>query len=292
VEQRDLHRSTAVMVPAPNSMSPRFDRYVGIDYSGAQTPRSSLKGLRVYLADGFNAPQEVAPPPSPRWYWTRRGIAEWLVDKLSENQPTLLGIGHGFSFPLAYFERYGLPLDWSFFLDDFQRHWPTDEDIYVCFVRDGSSGNGAARSGNPRWRRLAEVRVNQRTPVFRGCAISGSTQNAVFTFGRSMVGAFRPTVRLSPRFTLRFGTRLSQAKDEHLTSRTRMQRRNGYGVQMRMALSKDSSALTLNLSNARSPRWRDGFSGCRDQGLAAVAVHSVNLEGCSQLFPVAGGQVS
>jgi len=27
---------------------PAFDRYVGIDYSGAQTPTSSLKGLRVF----------------------------------------------------------------------------------------------------------------------------------------------------------------------------------------------------------------------------------------------------
>jgi hypothetical protein len=32
------------MVPAPNSMSPAFERYIGIDYSGAQTPMSSLKG--------------------------------------------------------------------------------------------------------------------------------------------------------------------------------------------------------------------------------------------------------
>jgi hypothetical protein len=32
-------------------MRPRFERYIGIDYSGAQTPRSSLKGLRVYEAD-------------------------------------------------------------------------------------------------------------------------------------------------------------------------------------------------------------------------------------------------
>ena len=26
-----------------------FARYVGIDYSGAETPNASLKGLRVYL---------------------------------------------------------------------------------------------------------------------------------------------------------------------------------------------------------------------------------------------------
>jgi hypothetical protein len=56
---------------------PNFDRYIGIDYSGAQTPTSSLSGLRVYLADRATAPVEVQPPPSPRKYWTRRGIAEW-----------------------------------------------------------------------------------------------------------------------------------------------------------------------------------------------------------------------
>jgi hypothetical protein len=28
-----------------------FQRYVGIDYSGAQTPTASLSGLRVYLAE-------------------------------------------------------------------------------------------------------------------------------------------------------------------------------------------------------------------------------------------------
>ncbi len=144
-------------------MSSRFERHIGIDYSGAQTPRSSLKGLRVYQADRSSAPQEVPPPSSPRKYWTRRGLAEWLVAKLSENSKAIVGIDHGFSFPLAYFERYRLPLDWNSFLDDFQRHWPTDEDIYVCFVRDGSSGNGAARSGNSRWRRLTEIRVRAKS---------------------------------------------------------------------------------------------------------------------------------
>jgi hypothetical protein len=37
-------------------MNTSFDRYIGIDYSGAQTPSSSLKGLRVYAADGSNVP--------------------------------------------------------------------------------------------------------------------------------------------------------------------------------------------------------------------------------------------
>lgn len=147
---------------------PSFDRYVGIDYSGAQTPTSSLTGLRVYLADRASLPVEVQPPPSPRKYWTRRGIAEWLVERLSGDRRTLVGIDHGFSFPVMYFERYGLPHDWPAFLDDFQRHWPTDEDhTYVDFVRDGICGNGAARSGHPRWRRVAEIRAGAAKSVFR-----------------------------------------------------------------------------------------------------------------------------
>ena len=56
-----------------------FRRYVGIDYSGAQTPTASLKGLRVYLAEGDCAARRGAAAASPRKYWTRRGIAEWLV---------------------------------------------------------------------------------------------------------------------------------------------------------------------------------------------------------------------
>jgi hypothetical protein len=105
------------------------------------------------------APVEVAPPPSPRKYWTRRGIAEWLTERLAEGVPTLAGIDHGFSFPLRYFEVHRLKPDWSAFLDDFQRHWPTDENIYVDFVRDGmvartgssrcGVGDGSGRSEQP-----------------------------------------------------------------------------------------------------------------------------------------------
>jgi hypothetical protein len=146
---------------------PVFDRYLGIDYSGAQTPTSSLKGLRVYQALRASPPTEVLPPPSPRKYWTRRGLAEWLAMRLLDGPPTLVGIDHGFSFPLRYFEKHRLPPDWSVFLDDFQLHWPTDGDhLYVCFVRDGHVGSGAARSGYRRWRRLTEERAGGAKSVF------------------------------------------------------------------------------------------------------------------------------
>jgi diadenosine tetraphosphate (Ap4A) HIT family hydrolase len=130
-----------------------FDRYIGIDYSGAETPTASLKGLRVYMVDGPAPAREIQPPGSPRRYWTRQGIAEWLVERLSENIPTVVGIDHGFSFPIKYFERHHLPMDWQIFLEDFQRHWPAGEaHVYVDFLRENNP-----RTGNSKWRRLAEI---------------------------------------------------------------------------------------------------------------------------------------
>jgi len=35
---------------------PDFTRCIGIDYSGAQPPTASLKGLRVYLAESDSPP--------------------------------------------------------------------------------------------------------------------------------------------------------------------------------------------------------------------------------------------
>jgi hypothetical protein len=56
------------------SAGPAFARYIGIDYSGADTLTSSLKGLRIYLAQGDTEAEEVLPLPSPRKYWTRLGV--------------------------------------------------------------------------------------------------------------------------------------------------------------------------------------------------------------------------
>jgi hypothetical protein len=143
-----------------------FERYVGIDYSGAEVPNAPLKGLRVYAADRKTSPYEVLPA-SPQKYWSRRGMAEWLVQTLAAGPRTLVGIDHAFSFPLRYFELHGLALDWPSFLDDFQRHWPTDDDkTYVDFVREGVCGQGAARMGNSRWRRLTDVRAGGAKSVF------------------------------------------------------------------------------------------------------------------------------
>lgn len=143
-----------------------FHRYIGIDYSGAETPTSSLKGLRVYCATPTSAAVEILPPSGPRKYWTRRGVSIWLREQLSGSAPVIVGIDHGFSFPIAYFEKHALAHDWEAFLEDFQHHWPTHENVYVDFIRDGSLGNGQARQGNNRWKRVTELRAGAAKSVF------------------------------------------------------------------------------------------------------------------------------
>ncbi len=64
---------------------PAFAQYIGIDYSGAQTPTTSLKGLRVNMAEGDAAPVEVPPPPSPGKFWTRRGVAVSLYKRAEKS---------------------------------------------------------------------------------------------------------------------------------------------------------------------------------------------------------------
>ncbi len=136
---------------------PLFDRYIGVDYSGAGTPTSGLRGLRVYAGGRQLPATEAQPPRGRRKHWTRRGVAEWLFERLREVGPTLVGIDHSFSFPLAYFGAHGLAADWSAFLADFRAHWPTDEDeTSVESVRRGEKGSGRQRAGDSHWRRLSE----------------------------------------------------------------------------------------------------------------------------------------
>jgi hypothetical protein len=192
-------------------MNPTFERYIGIDYSGAETAESGLKGLRVYEADSTTRAEEV-PPPGPKKNWTRHQIAEWLVPRFLAGIRLLVGIDHGFSFPLQYFEQHGLLPDWQAFLDDFQQHWPTDHaNTYVDFVRDGVCGNAAARSGNARWRRITELRTRTAKSVFHfdvPGSVAKSTHAGIpwlryvrqkaetrFTFGRSTGGLSLPVLQ-------------------------------------------------------------------------------------------------
>lgn len=146
--------------------SPRFARYIGIDYSGAATPEAHLTGIRVYLATPSRAPREVLPPATATRskLWSRRDLGNWLIEMLLNGPPTLVGIDHGFSFPLEYFEAHQISLDWDVFLADLTQYWPTHQSgVTVEAIRKGDIGSGAARSGSSRWRRIVEARCKAKS---------------------------------------------------------------------------------------------------------------------------------
>ncbi|HEX7022980.1 MAG TPA: HNH endonuclease [Trueperaceae bacterium] len=155
-----VQESTSPEVRRPT----QFQRYVGIDYSGADTADARLDGIRVYVASGEEGPR--AEPQSNR-RWSRRAVAEWLVRLLGDGIPTIVGIDHGFSFPLAYFERHGLRRSWDEFLVDFRRHWPTDGDnVRVRDLLDDPDSLASDRRGERDWKRLTEKRAGATKGVF------------------------------------------------------------------------------------------------------------------------------
>jgi hypothetical protein len=153
-----------------------FDLFIGIDYSGAQTPTSRLKELQVYAGGVGGEPVKWFSPAESNtgrpFNWTRREIAERLLAEARSERRFMAGIDHCFSFPMKYFERYGLR-SWPEFLADFVRFWPTHEDhVYVDFVRDGALARRGgpppgARVGSASWLRVCEQWTSSAKSVFQ-----------------------------------------------------------------------------------------------------------------------------
>jgi len=178
-----------------------FQRIIAVAYSGAETADSPLKSLRVFVATGAEEPVEALTLNPARRYWTRREIALWLVDRLREPQRTLVGIDHPFSFPFRYFEHYRLAPDWALFLDDFQRHWPSDDPrTYVDFIRDGNHGAGAARTGSVQWWRHTESVLPSMRSVFQfeGAGANAKSAHAGIPFLRLIKRECRAVVHFWP----------------------------------------------------------------------------------------------
>ena len=152
----------------------RFKRHIGIDYSGAGLPTTRLRGLQIYKSRDGEEPKRIKPPSVPANVenWTRYELAGYLQKTLEEASPVVIGIDHGFSFPLAYMERHQIKT-WDGFLDDFVQHWPTDcsnksVDRLIC---------GNQRTGERDWLRLCEKWTSSAKSVFefKGPGVAHST---------------------------------------------------------------------------------------------------------------------
>ncbi len=117
-----------------NNSASLFHTYIGIDYSGADTPDSRIKGLAVAVASQNEPFQLQAPPSDPRFkperesqasLWSRRAVYRWLLQELHTSQQRIIvGLDHGLSYPLQQLERLGLS-NWDEFLHWSHRTWRT-----------------------------------------------------------------------------------------------------------------------------------------------------------------------
>ncbi|MGC4252294.1 MAG: hypothetical protein QM605_12755 [Sphingobium sp.] len=86
-------------------MTPRFERFVAIDWSGAKGARH--KGIAVGVCEAAGGPPVLAEAPSG--IWSRTEVADWLIDAAKE-KPMLFGFD--FSFAPPFLARGGyLPGD-------------------------------------------------------------------------------------------------------------------------------------------------------------------------------------
>ena len=127
--------------------------------------RTRSATIQVYEGTGPAPPVLVSGPASTnkqRRNWNRLEVASWLADRLRRGDRCLVGIDHGFSFPLDYFKRNKLKT-WDAFLDDFVKHWPTaDGDATVEQFRAKSK-----RTGDAKEFRLTEKWTSSAKSVFQ-----------------------------------------------------------------------------------------------------------------------------
>ncbi len=75
-------------------MTPRFEAYVAIDWSGAKGRRH--KGIAIAEARDERAPRLVRPGH----VWSRSEVCDWLLARAAQ-EPTLFGFDFSFAPPFA-----------------------------------------------------------------------------------------------------------------------------------------------------------------------------------------------
>lgn len=66
-----------------------FENYIGIDYSGADTPVNRNNRLQVFMANVDGEPVKVKTDTGSNWNWNRKEIVHWCLDQLQNNEPII-----------------------------------------------------------------------------------------------------------------------------------------------------------------------------------------------------------
>lgn len=99
-----------------------FRRYVGVDYSGAGLPMVAVDGIQVITAQAEGGLELILGANGGKW--SRAGLASWLAERLAEQEPTLIGIDHCFSFPSPFLGQHDLQ-SWDAILEFAEARWAT-----------------------------------------------------------------------------------------------------------------------------------------------------------------------
>lgn len=140
-----------------------FKSYIGVDYSGGGHPEKTNAGIQVYRAEAqsVDGPEKVTfPGNSRRKHWSRPDLAEWLLQEVSKDEPILVGLDHGFSFPEPYFEEKGLET-WDELLNHLEE-W----DTRVQWVKVALDSIGAPSQSHEQLR-LTEEWTSSAKSVFQ-----------------------------------------------------------------------------------------------------------------------------
>lgn len=95
-----------------------FERWVGIDWSGAAT-RADRINLAVAREDSGEL--ELVQPPSKKRKWTRNEALEFLFDLLKHPEPHLIGVDAAFGFPAGFARAWIGVEDWTAMVKEFGR---------------------------------------------------------------------------------------------------------------------------------------------------------------------------
>lgn len=118
---------------------PKFSIHLGVDYSGQNTPQTRTSAIQVYSAQDQHKPKRVAPVNLSRptvKNWCRKELADWLFDLVGSNQTFILGLDHGFSFPVSFLSQHQIT-NWTNLLERFSAVWPTNEaSVTVDSIRE------------------------------------------------------------------------------------------------------------------------------------------------------------
>lgn len=148
----------------------RFDRFVGIDYSGAQFPSTPLGNLRIFDTWVCGEPSEIRSRQPGRTNLSRNEVRLWLEQALGSGESVLVGIDHAFCLPAERLATAGLG-SWSSVLDHF-----------VEVVRTHERTVQAARASADSEALLAEAEPEDTRGVFRLTEKRVSGAKSVFDY--------------------------------------------------------------------------------------------------------------